>query len=92
MTPYKTNIFSSFNLSPEEEEAGQILQPLQRMVLQNKLSAIAQDKLNIEFDPLNPQKFIQNEAFLAGQLSIISWLLDSSDAAVAKVNLKQQES
>ncbi len=73
-----SNTFSSFSLLPEEEESGQLLSDLQKMVIQNKLAMIAADKLKIEFNPLLPLEFAQQEAYLRGQLDALQWQLDVS--------------
>jgi len=73
------NTFSSFSLTPEEEESGSVLNGYQKMVLQNKLSQIATQKINEVYDPLKPLIFVQQIGYLQGQLDIISWLLDSSN-------------
>lgn len=89
MATIVTNSFTSFQLSTQEEEAGSILSELQKMVLQTKLSGIAEEKLNLAFDPLNPQGFIQREAELTGQMNIIKWLLDTSYSVESALALKQ---
>ncbi len=73
-----SNTFSSYSLLPEEEESGQLLSDLQKMVIQNKLAMIAADKLKIEFNPLSPLEFAQQEAYLRGQLDALQWQLDVS--------------
>jgi hypothetical protein len=72
------NSFVSYELTPQEEQAGTILSHNQKMVLQNKLCLIAEAKLALTFDPSNIQKFLQEEAELQGQLGILTWLLESS--------------
>lgn len=70
------NTFSSYVLTPEEDLTGSTFTFLQLCVLRNKLAQVAQDKLNLEFDVTCPNKFIQHEAYLKGQLDTIQWLLD----------------
>lgn len=79
MALLKQNKFTSWTLTPEEEISGSILSPLQILVLQNKLSEVATQLLNLEYDPNNPQKFLQDEAFLTGQMQTIEWLIDLSE-------------
>lgn len=78
------NIFSTYELTPQEEDAGQVLTYEQRCVLQNKLAEVAQSKLVITFDTLNPAAFAQDEAYLRGQLDVINWLLDTSATVLAE--------
>lgn len=75
------NIFTSYKLTPMEELTGTILTPQQAAVLANKLATIAVSKLAIKFDPTNPALFTQTEAYERGQMDVIQWLLDSSEAA-----------
>lgn len=86
--------FTSFDLSHGECIAGSILTTDQKNVLQNDLSQIAENKLNLDFDPLNPTKFAQDEAFLKGQMSIIRVMLQRSDeselAYKTQASLNQQ--
>lgn len=88
-----SNTFSSWQLSVEEEELGQILTHEQQAVLQNKLAEIARDKLNVTFNVTIPAAFAQEEAYLRGQMDVINWLLDTStsveSARLAKI---QQQS
>ena len=86
------NSFSSYNLSPEEEESGQVLNSNQKMVLQNKLCAIAEEKIRLTYDSTMPIVFAQREAELQGQMSVIQWLLDSSEKIEEEIKLRTQES
>lgn len=86
------NAFASYQLSQSEEEAGQIFNLNQKMVLQNKLALIADEKINLLFDTNNPQLFIQREAELTGQMNIIKWLLDTSNAVEEDVAIRLRNS
>lgn len=95
MQQLQVNTFFSYELSQSEEEAGQVFTREQKMVLQNKLASIAQDKLNLTFDPANVNQFIQREAELQGQMGVINWLLDTSnqvEEAIAARHAETQES
>lgn len=74
------NTFASFELSQSEEEAGQILNVHQKMVIQNKMSETAIQKLNLVYDPKDPADFEQQISYLQGQLDVLNWQLDSSSA------------
>ena len=74
----KQGTFSNWELTEEEQLNGQILTISQSQVLQNELANVADQKLNLTFDPLNPVKFAQEEAFLSGQMSVLRLLLDRS--------------
>jgi hypothetical protein len=88
------NVFTSYELSQGEEEAGQIFTLEQKMVLQNKLAMIAQDKINMPFTPNDIQSYLQREAEATGQMGIIQWLLDTSqiteDAIQARIKQQQE--
>jgi len=72
------NSFSSFQLSEFEEETGSVLTPEHKAVLQNKLSNIAHQKLNLVFNPNDVLAYAQQVAYLQGQLDVIQWQLDTS--------------
>ena len=71
--------FTHYELTTKEILAGSILTTDQKAVLQNELATIAESRLNIDFDALNPSKFAQDEAFLKGQMSILRVMLLRSD-------------
>lgn len=75
-----TNSFTSYEFTEEEIQEAVALPPMLRMYLQNRLSMLAQEKLNALFDANNMVRFAQLEAELAGKISIISELLDASEA------------
>lgn len=72
------NNFSSFELTLAEEESGQVLNTLQKMVLQNKLAAVAAQKLHLVYVPNDPKDYAQQMAYLQGQLDVLQWQLDTS--------------
>ena len=75
----KPNTFSSYAFTREEELKASILTHLQKARIQSQLSEVAESILALSFDPLNPTKFAQDDAFLKGQLSILRVMLLSSD-------------
>jgi hypothetical protein len=79
MAKITTGTFTHWELTNTEILAGSILTTDQKNILQNELAQIAENKLNLDFDPLNPTKFAQDEAFLKGQMSIIRVMLLRSD-------------
>lgn len=81
-----TNTFSTFHLTEEQQLQSAILTDLQRCHLQNQLAAIAEEKIRLEYDPANPETFIQQEAYKRGQLDILSYLLELSETANNEVN------
>ena len=78
--------FNQFELEPEEELQGQLLNTNQEAVLQNLLARNSTDKLALAFDPQNPLGFAQQEAYLRGQIDLLRYLLDCN--SLAKTILK----
>lgn len=76
----QNNLFTSYNLSEEEQLASYQLTTLTKMMLQNELSLAAQEKLALKFDPLNPINFAQREAELAGKIGILQYILAQSES------------
>lgn len=77
---------SKFYLTPEEELQSALLNELQICGIQNQLADSVNDRLALDFDPLNPVVFAQNEAFLKGKIAVLTWLLDSNDDAINRLN------
>lgn len=71
------NQFTVYELTPEERRLALSLGDLTVNWIQSELGRIAQNKINIEFDPQNPLQFAQDEAFLRGQMAFAQFLLDS---------------
>jgi hypothetical protein len=80
------NDFSSYNLTEDETLQGSILTIQQQQVIQNQLAVVALEKINLLYDPESPKSFIQREASLQGQLNILRFLLECSDAAILQLN------
>lgn len=84
MPQLKLNTFSEYDFSNEELDEALLLPPLLRMYLQSRMAMIAQEKLSAKFDPLNPVRFAQVEAELAGKISILDELLEGSSVILEK--------
>lgn len=72
--------FDHFDLTQEELDAGATLSILQKMFIQNQLHDCTVRRLNIEVDPTNNLKFIQEEAAIKGEIASYLHLLQCSDA------------
>lgn len=81
MPKLSVGTFTHYDLTPKEILAGSILTLDQKAVLQNELAMIAENRINIDYDPQNPLKFAQDESFLKGQMSIIRVMLLRSQEA-----------
>lgn len=85
MSELQTGTFATYKLTKRETLSGSILSHDQKAVLQNELASIAENKINLDYDPRNPIKFAQDEAFLKGQMSIIRVMLLRSDESEIQV-------
>lgn len=74
-------IFSSYTLTQEEQLAGETLSALSIQVLHNLRSRLAEQKLYLPFTPNDVLAYAQQEAFLTGQLELLTFLIDSAEAA-----------
>ena len=78
----QNNIFTSWELLPDETAMGYTLTPEQCAVIQNDIADAATRRLSLKFDTNNPQAFIQEEAYLKGKIETLRYmLLRSRDAA-----------
>ena len=75
------NTFSSYSLSEEEYRNGALLSSLNVASLQNLRCSIAEEKLRLPFTPNDVLSYTQQEAYLRGQLDILSHLLDLNEDA-----------
>ena len=80
-----TNKFTSYQLTEEEYNSGSMFSLPQQQCLQNLLSEAAHLRLALDFDPLNPGDFVQQEAFLKGKIELLSYLLENSNAVEERV-------
>jgi hypothetical protein len=78
MAQPRYNRFQQFDFSAEEEIVASTFHELQLMWLQNLRADAAEQKLNLKFDPQNPQTFTQDEASLEGQIKILSHIMEVS--------------
>lgn len=69
------NDFTSYTFTEEELANAKILNPLQQMYLQTRLSEKAMQKVSLKVDSKNIESFLQEEAYLQGQIEFIQELL-----------------
>lgn len=84
------NTFTSYQLSDEEVSQGTMLTIVQKQVLSNRQANIAEEKLRLEIDPEHPLAFIQQEAYLKGQLELLDYILEDS-ATMEEEQLNQHQ-
>lgn len=92
MAKIAVGTFTHYDLTNTEILAGSVLTFDQKAVLQNELATIAENRVNIDFDPQNPLKFAQDESFLKGQMSIIRVMLLRSDECERSLKLLAENS
>lgn len=80
------NPFQSWVLSNKETLQGQVLTTLQKQVIQNEIASLANERISVKFDPEHPMLFQQRDAELQGQIGILSYLLEMSNAAETALN------
>ena len=82
------NPYTTYALTAQEEEDGQILNPLLKAVIQNRRMEIIAQKLGLkaEMSEEGQRNYWQLEAYLRGQLDILTHLLEASDAIESNHN------
>lgn len=70
--------FTTYELTEDEKRSGAILSETQKQVLRNVQCEKVHSRLSLKFDLLNPGAFLQEEAYLKGQIELIQYLLDQS--------------
>lgn len=85
------NTFTTYALSADELKAGQILTSLNVSVLQNQRAQIAEEKLALKFTPNDVQSYLQQEAYLSGQLDLINYILAAHEESSQQHHTFTQE-
>lgn len=78
MATIKINPFQQWEFTSEEELYAYQFNDLNLKALQNEIAIAAQEKIALTFDPLNPVRFAQQEAELAGKIEILQYLISRS--------------
>ena len=84
------SLFTKYVLTDLEAASADILTETQLARFTTIRAEIAEQKLALDFDPTNPIKFAQDEAFLKGQMSILDLQLESHNVAIAKLTQQSQ--
>lgn len=82
MATLEAGTFASWILTEEEEIQGIMYTVTQKQVLQNLLAVHAEEKMTLSFDPNDVLSFTQAEAYKRGQIDLLLYLIDSSDAMI----------
>lgn len=80
------NLFQSWILTDEEFVQGSILTITQKQCIQNQIAQLAQEKINLTYNPENPNRFLQREAELQGSITALQYLLTLSNTAEQKLS------
>ena len=72
------NTFQQFEFTAKEYAQATQFTALQRAYLQTELAAKAHARLALTFNPLAAHDFVQNEAYLKGQMELLELLLNPS--------------
>ena len=76
------NTFQQFEFTSKDYANATQFTDLQRAYLQTELASKAHARLALTFDPLAPHEFVQNEAYLKGQMELLELLLNPSVSEV----------
>lgn len=75
------NIFTTYYHNDNEQVANSVFNQGNMEYLHNQRANIAQQKIHINIDPNNINEFLQQDAYLRGQLDILTFLLNASEEA-----------
>lgn len=67
--------FNRYELSVEEQRAGQALTLSNTAVIQNLVAEKSEAKIGLVLDSKDIDSYMQNEAYLRGQIDILNYLL-----------------
>lgn len=92
MARIQINAFTSYDLEEGEAISGQVLNLSQKIVIQNRLSTVAHNLLNLKFDATENITSIQQQAYWIGQKDMLQQLLDDSQEAEQFLNAAKSQS
>jgi len=87
----KPSLFTHYELDAEELRIASSYPHVTYLWFRDLQATAAEQKLALKFDPSNPQAFIQEEAYLSGQLELLTFLLDARDSAALESQQPQQQ-
>jgi hypothetical protein len=87
-----TTQFTRYKISEIETLTGSVLTESQLMLVSNQLADAAEQRLALDFDPTNMIKFAQDEAFLKGQISILTMMLEAHKVAQETLSFQSKQS
>jgi len=90
--PYNVlpSLFTKYDLTDTEREEGYKLSSATIAVLTTLQATIAEEKNALTFTPNDVLSYAQQESYKAGQLAILTYVLDEAEAALTKVKVDTQ--
>ena len=82
------NSFTAYDLTDDEVLQGSIFNTLQLQVLHNHLASYAEEKIALDYDPSNKERFLQDEASLKAKIEILNYLIEASQASLDVITNK----
>ena len=95
MIPTPNSPYVSYDLTNDDLIQGSILSHLQRAVIQNLKMETVEQKLSLTPNGLTAdqkESYWQQEAYLRGQLDILTYILETSDVAQSEFLTTQEPS
>lgn len=87
----KSSSFIRYTFTDDERIVGSILTTLHKHLIQNQIAEAAEQRINLNIDPLNPLSTVQQEAELKGRILALKYLLDLSDSAELELQQAAQQ-
>lgn len=91
MSQIIVNTFTQFQLTEQEQLSGTLLSNEQKMFIQTEISKLAEQRLALAPNPESYAEFIQQEAYLKGQIDSYKYLLDCSKASEDAILFEAQQ-
>lgn len=76
--------FQHYELTEEEIVTALGLGPLTEALIRDTQATVAEKLLSLQVDPALPNSFVAEHAYVSGQLSALSWLLEAVEAVARK--------
>ena len=84
------SMFVRYSLTEHEQEQANLLTDLNIASLQTLLCSMAEEKINLSFDPEHKERFLQREAELGGQIKIIQEIIRISSDTKEEIAIRNR--
>lgn len=92
MSTIKVSRFTAFEFTPEEELQASTFTALQKQFIQTQIAVLANNKVEMKYDPEHPTEFLQQEAESHGAIQALEFLLITSiESEEAMLDIIQQQ-